>query len=409
MRDRPAFVVVGANLAGGRAVETLRAEGFDGRIVLIGAEPHRPYERPPLSKEVLRGEQVPAKAFLRDESWYAENGIEVRLGVRVTALDAAAKTLTLEDGERVAFDKCLLATGGRPRRLRVPGAELDGVFTLRTIEDALAIREHLAPAVPVVVIGAGFIGAEVAASATQMGCRVTVLEIADVPLGRALGPELGNIYAEILREHGIDLRTGVGVARIEGDTHARRVIASDGAALDAGAVIVGVGIDPEISLAEAAGLEVADGIVVDERCRTSAPDVFAAGDVANHPNPILGERIRVEHWQNAQNQGAAAARSMLGREEPFAEVPWFWSDQFDLNIQMAGHPISWDRIAFRGDIGSRSFSAFYLRAGAVAAVLGVNRFKDVRAGRALVAARTAVAAESLADEGIDLKSLVPKG
>lgn len=404
----PTFVVVGANLAGGRAVETLRAEGFDGRVVLVGAEPHRPYERPPLSKEVLRGEQEPAKAYLRDEPWYAENDVELRLGTRATDLDPAGKTITLEGGERLAYDRLLLATGGRVRRLEVPGADLDGVFTLRTIDDALAIRERLSPGAPLVVIGAGFIGAEVAASAKTIGCEVTVLEIAEVPLGRALGEEVGRVYAEIPRERGVDLRTGVGVERIEGDGRVRRVIATDGSALDAEAVVVGVGVDPETSLAEAGGLDVANGVVVDERCRTSAAEVFAAGDVASHPNPILGERIRVEHWQNAQNQGAAAARSMLGAGEPFAEVPWFWSDQFDVNLQMAGHPTRWDRLAFRGDVAARSFSIFYLRDGVVVAVLGVNRFKDVRAGRALVAARAAIAPEVLSDEGTDLKALASR-
>lgn len=405
MAARPTFAIVGANLAGGRAAETLRAEGFDGRIVLIGAEPHRPYERPPLSKEALRGEAPYEKAFLCSEEWYVENDIELRLGVTATEFDPAAREIGLDGGERVAFDKLLLATGGRVRRLAVPGADLDGVLTLRTIDDSERIRARLIPGAPVVVIGAGFIGSEVAASAKMLGCRVTVLEVAPVPLGRALGPELGRIMGEIHREHGVDLRTGTGVERIEGDRGVARVVASDGATLEAAAVIVGVGIDPEDGLARRAGLEVSNGIVVNERCETSAPDIYAAGDVANHPNPILGERIRVEHWQNAQNQGAAAARAMLGHAEPFAEIPWFWSDQYDLNIQMAGHATSWDRIVFRGDVDARSFSAFYLRGGLIAAALAVNRAKDVRAARGLIKDKVRVDPALLADESTDLRAL----
>jgi 3-phenylpropionate/trans-cinnamate dioxygenase ferredoxin reductase subunit len=403
---RPTYVVVGANLTGGRAVEALRADEFDGRIVLVGAEPHRPYERPPLSKELLRGEVPPDKPFLKDEAWYAQNDIELVLGVPATAIDPGEKTVALSDGRRLSYDKLLIATGGRVRTLNVPGADLEGVFTLRTIDDALAIRERLMPGAPVVVIGAGFIGSEVAASAKTVGCEVTLLELAPVPLVRAIGEECGRVCAAIHREHGVDLRTGIpGIERIEGDGGARRVVLTDGSKLDAAVVVVGVGIDPATELAESAGLELANGIVVDERCETSIPDIYAAGDVAHHPNPVLGERIRVEHWQNAQNQGAAAARAMLGKLDRYEDLPWFWSDQYDVNIQMFGHPVAWDRIVFRGDVDGRSFSAFYVKDGRVLAVLAINRAKEARAARALIQNQTPVTPEALADEGTDLKAL----
>lgn len=397
------FVVVGANLAGGRAVETLRAEGFDGRIVLVGAEPHRPYERPPLSKEILRGEWELEKAYLRPEAWYAENEIKLRLGVRASSLDAAGRTVTLADGDDLPYDALLLATGGVPRTLPIPGSDAEGVFLLRTIDDSLALRERLTPGAPLVVVGAGFIGCEVAASARMLGCDVTVIEVFDVPLLRALGKEVGGIWGEVLRERSIDLRTGTGVERIDAGTEGLRVVTAEGPAIDAAAVVVGVGIAPAVELAERAGIRTDDGVIVDERCETSVPGVYAAGDVARHPNPILGERIRVEHWQNAQNQGTHAAKCMLGSEEPFTEVPWFWSDQFDLNLQMSGHPSRWDRIVWRGDIAARTFAAFYLDSGRVVAAVGVNRGKDVRAARGLIG--KAAPPDVLADEGTDLRAL----
>lgn len=409
MAPRKTFVIVGANLAGGRAAETLRAEGFDGRVVLVGEEPHRPYERPPLSKEVLRGEKEPATAFLREESWYVANDVELRLGERAASIDPRDRTVTLVGGDRLAYDALLLATGGRVLTLRGPGTDLDGVFTLRTIDDAVAVRDVLRPGEPVAVVGAGFIGSEVAASARTVGCDVTVFEFAPVPLVRALGEELGRIYGEIHRERGVDLRCGVGVDRIEGEKRAERVVASDGTGVEAAVVVVGVGIDPATELAEAAGVECDNGILVDERCRTSAPGVFAAGDVARHPNPILGERIRVEHWQNAQNQGAHAARAMLGRTEAFSEIPWFWSDQYDHNLQMIGHPTAWDEIVLRGDVDGRSFTAFYVRDGAVVAAFGLDRGAEVRAARRLLLARTRVSREALADDGTDLASLAVPG
>ena len=399
-------IIVGANLCGGRAAETLRQEGFDGRVVLIGAEPERPYERPPLSKEFLRRETERERVFLRPAEFYAEQEIELRLGVRATGVDLRERAVVLETGERLRFDKVLLAAGGRVRRLAVPGSQLEGVYYLRTIADCERIAAELAPGRRVVVIGAGFIGAEVAASARMTGLEVTVLEGGQVPLARALGPEMGRIYGDIHREHGIDLRLSTRIERLEGGRRVERVMTSDGEAVGCDFVVVGIGIDPETGLAEGMGIEVGNGIIVDEHCRTNVDGVFAAGDVANFPNPILGERLRLEHWANAQNQGVAAAKAMLGSEEPYADVPWFWSDQYDLNLQYVGYASSWDRIVIRGSVPERRFTTFYVKDGRLRAAMTLNRTRDIRPSRELIRARVQVDAEKLQDEDVELRSLV---
>jgi 3-phenylpropionate/trans-cinnamate dioxygenase ferredoxin reductase subunit len=325
--------------------------------------------------------------------------------VRADVVDPRDHVVLLESGRRIDYDKVLLATGGRPRPLDVDGFQLDGVHMLRTLDDSLAIKAQLQPGAQVVVVGAGFIGAEVAASARVMGCAVTMFEIADVPLSRVLGAEVGQRYAAIHREEGVVLHTGVGLTRIEGNGSVRRVVATDGTVHDADVVIAGVGIVPDMSVATTSGIEVGNGIIVSDRCETSVPDVFAAGDVALHPNPILGQIIRVEQWQNAQHQAAAAARNMLGHHEPFTEVPWFWSDQYDVNLQMAGLPTASDDVVFRGDNTSRTFSVFYLREGVLVGVVGLNRTKDVSHGRRLIHEHAAVSPDALADDSVDLASL----
>jgi 3-phenylpropionate/trans-cinnamate dioxygenase ferredoxin reductase subunit len=398
------IVIVGANLAGGRAAEELRKRGFDGRITLIGEEPHRPYERPPLSKEFLRGEQPLEKAYLRPEEWYGENNVDLMLGARATRLDLSERKVEISDGSAIGYDAVLLTTGGRPRQLQSPGATLEGIMTFRNVDDAARLSEKLGPGARIVVVGAGFIGSEIAAGARSRGADVTVLEAEPVPLVRALGEELGKVHGQIHRDNGVDLRTGVKVEGFEGDGHVARVLTSEGP-IDADFVVVGVGITPNVELAQEAGIDVANGIVVDEQCRTSAEGVYAAGDVAFHPNPILGERIRVEHWQNAQNQGAAAARAILGGTEPFAEVPWFWSDQYDVNLQMAGHPLHWNKLVYRGDPATRAFSAFFLNDERLVAAVGFNKGKDVRAARALIEAGISPPAEVLSDESTDLRAL----
>jgi 3-phenylpropionate/trans-cinnamate dioxygenase ferredoxin reductase subunit len=408
MAPRSTVVIVGANLAGGRAAEALRKEGFDGRIFLVGEEPHPPYERPPLSKEYLRGEMPREELFVQPESFWAEQEIELLMGVRAVSLDLAHKRVELSSGERLSFDKLLLATGGRVRRLEVPGADLEGIHYLRTVDDSEALARELRPGRRLAIVGAGFIGSEVAASAREKGLEVTMIEVLPLPLQKALGPEVGRIYADIHRQHGVELVLGEGVERFEGDSRLQAVVTSTGRRIECDLALVGVGIVPATELAEAVGLTVDNGIVVNEFCQTSHPDVYAAGDVANFYSPVLGRRLRVEHWHNAQNQGMAAARSML-RGEPYAEVPWFWSDQYDLNMQYVGFADAWDRLVFRGDVEARRFTAFYLRQGRLQAALAINRPRDIRAARELIQARAALDPERLADESQDLRSLLPQG
>lgn len=400
------LVVIGANLAGGRAVETLRQEGFDGRVVLVGDEPDRPYERPPLSKQVLRSEAEPSSVFLREESWYAEHDVDLALGRRAVRLDPEVRRIVLDDGEELGYDSCLLATGGRPRILEVPGAGLDGVRYLRTLADATALAAALREQPRVVVIGAGFIGAEVAASARAAGCPTTMLELLDLPLVRVLGEQVGRVYAEIHADHGVELRLGEGVERFDGDGRVEAVVGASGRVYPADLVVVGVGMVPNVELAERAGAEVADGIVVDDRCRTSLPGVFAAGDVARRPDAYSGGSIRVEHFQNAANQGPAAARNMLGRDEAFQEVPWFWSDQYDVNLQMAGHPPADGQRVVRGDIAAREFVCFTLAGGRVASAVGLNAGRDIAVARRLIERGVAVDAQTLADPGVNLRDLL---
>jgi 3-phenylpropionate/trans-cinnamate dioxygenase ferredoxin reductase subunit len=399
------FMIVGANLAGGRAAEALRRQGFDGRVMVVGAEPYPPYERPPLSKAILLGKQEPHEAFLRPLADWHELDIELRLGARVLQLLPSEGAVELACGERVPADKVLLCTGGRVRQLAVEGAELDGVHYLRDIDDALAIRSKLVAGSSVVVVGGGFIGAEVAACARESGCAVTVLEVAEVPLWRVLGLELGELIARAHRDRGVNIRTGVGVDRIEGDSRVRAVVSTDGRVIQADVVVVGVGIDPAIELAELAEIKTGNGILVDEFCQTSLDCVYAAGDVANHPNLILRERVRLEHWQNAQNQAIAAAQSMLGGTKPFAEVPWFWSDQYELNIQMAGHTRATDSVVWRGDRDGMDFSAFYLRDGVLVGVVAINRGREVRAAMKLIESRAVVRPADLADQSVDLRKI----
>lgn len=401
------FAVVGANLAGGRAVETLRSEGFTGRLVLVGAEPDLPYERPPLSKELLLGTKVSADTLLQPRSFYDEQDIELRLGRRAVRLLPASRELELDDGGWIVADKVLLCTGSRPRMLRAPGSDLAGITYLRTLEDAARIRAALLAGASVVVVGCGFVGTELAACARLMGNPVTMLEL-DVPLGRALRREVGERLTDLHRENGVNVRIGAGVARFEGDGRVRRVVTTDGCTIDADLVVVGVGAEPATELADSAGIATGNGILVDERCRTSQPGVYAAGDVANHPNPILGERIRVEHWQNAQNQGMAAARSMLGSEAAYHDVPWFWSHQYDVNLQVAGHPRDDDQVVWRGSLNGLDFTAFFLRGGVLVGAMSANRPREVRAATKLIARRGRPDPEWLTDPTVDLLRSAPE-
>jgi 3-phenylpropionate/trans-cinnamate dioxygenase ferredoxin reductase subunit len=399
------FVVVGAGLAGGRAVETLRQEGFGGRIILLGAEDLRPYERPPLSKAVLQGTAPDEKVFLRSVDYYAEQDIELRVGVPAKGLSIGDRSVILANDVRVRYDKLLIATGVKLRQLAAPGVELPGVFYLRTLADARRIREAMANASRVVVVGAGFIGAEVAASCRVRGIDVTLLEVLPVPLQRALGDVVGGIYAEIHRDHGVDLRLGEGVREFRGDGRLEQIVTTSGDVIDCQAAVVGVGVVPDVDWLAGSGLALANGISIDEFTRTNVPDIYAAGDVASWWHPTLGERLRVEHFENAQNQGVAAARSMLGTLEPYAPVPFFWSDQYELTLQYVGHASGRDGVVFRGDVASRKFLVFYLRDGYVRAALGINRHREVSAARKLIRDRVPVTASQLADEQVDLRRL----
>lgn len=397
-------VVVGGGLAGATTAFTLRAGGFDGRIVVVCEEDRQPYSKPQLSKAVLRREPAGQKTDLRPPDWYGMQRIELLLGRQATGLHVTAREVELSDGERLRYDHLVLATGGRPRSL--PGADgVPGVLSLRTLDEAHALRERLGPGRSLLVVGGGFIGAEVAASARQTGTNVTVLEAESAPLSRLLPSVLSGVYARLHRDRGVDLRVGTGVVHLEADGEEVSAVDTRGGHHRADTVVVAIGITPDTALAENAGLAVDNGITVDEYCRTSAPDVYAAGDVANHPNPLLGRRVRIEHWQNAQHQAAAAARTILGRGEPFAEIPWVWSDQYEVNLQIAGLPQPTDEVVLRGDAGSLDFSAFLVRDGLLTATIGVNRAGDVRAGRRLIGHGYRPDPALLRDEGVDLEAL----
>jgi 3-phenylpropionate/trans-cinnamate dioxygenase ferredoxin reductase subunit len=393
------IVIVGAGMTSAAAAEALRQAEFDGRILIVGREPHLPYERPPLSKEYLRGEHGREALPIRGQDWYEQHDVELRLGTEVTSLDASGPAVELGDGEVIDADAVLLATGGVPRRM--PGKPSERVLYLRTVEDADRIRDLMASG-RLVVVGAGFIGAEVAASARAREVEVTLLERNGTPLARALGEEMGRLYGDIHRDHGVDLRTGAMVEGIEDTAGGVVVRLGEDQAIEADAVLVGVGIAPSTELAEAAGLDVDDGVLVDQRCRTSADGVFAAGDMANHLHPLFG-RLRVEHFDNAIKMGAAAARSMLGSEEAFDDPHWFWSDQYDVNLQYVGFAREWDDVVIRGSTDDRRFVAFYIHRGVLFAALGMNRGRDVRRAMKLIGTRPDPAL--LRDEDTDLRTL----
>jgi 3-phenylpropionate/trans-cinnamate dioxygenase ferredoxin reductase subunit len=374
-QDDRTFVIVGASLAGAKAAETLRTQGFTGRVVLVGEEPEPPYERPPLSKGYLLGSDERDTAFVHDRAWYDKQNIELRTGVRAEAIAPGEHTVTLAGGERLGYDKLLLTTGSVVRTLPVPGADLPGVHYLRRIEHSDALRGVLVEGARVVVVGGGWIGLEVAAAARTHGAAVTLVEIDSLPLRQVLGDEVAQVFADLHAAHGVDLRFGTGVREIVGrEGRVASVLLDDGSSLPADAVVVGIGITPAVELAEAAGLDVDDGVLVDAALRTSDPDVYAAGDVASVEYPQLQRRLRVEHWSNALNGGPAAARSMLGQDVGYDRVPYFFTDQYDLGMEYTGHaePGGYDQVVFRGDVPGREFIAFWLADGRVLAGMNVN-------------------------------------
>ena len=403
----PTIAIVGVSLAGSSAAATLREEGFDGRTVLIGAEPQLPYDRPPLSKNYLRGTTSFEKTLLRPPEFYRERDIEMRLGTTVTRVDAEKRMLALQDGERLEFDQLLIATGGRNKRFPIPGIDLPGVYDLRTVADADRIREAIGHGGRAVVVGLGFIGAEVAASMRQSGLEVVAVEPFKTPLYRALGEEIGRVVEGLHRDNGVEMILDDAVTAFEGSGKVERVVTRNGRRIECSLAVFGLGIEPATELVAGTPVRVDNGIVVDDQCRTNVPGIFAAGDVANHHHPVCGRRIRVEHWQNGVKQGAAAARSMLGRGQSYDEVHWFWSDQFDANIQYAGFHAPWDRMVVRGSLPERKFLAFYLTEGRVESVVAINQGRDMRRTLPIIKARVAVDPARLEDPNVDLRTLAP--
>jgi len=413
---RDPIVILGGGLAGGNAAATLRDEGFRGRVMIISQEPGVPFGRPPLSKTYLRSEEDLRGWYVRPAGWYQEHDVELRTGARAVAIDAAARTVVLDPDTELRYHQLLIATGGRNRRLRVPGAELPGIHYLRTVAECDAIKAQAAANRRAVVVGMGFIGCEVAASLTQLGVRVTVIFPGKVPLARVLGEDVGALIANIHRANGVDLLAGEQVAGFDGATRVEAVVTGSGKRVACDFAVVGVGIAPEVTALAGSSIGQENGVLTDERCRTSAPGVYAAGDVANHQHPLFG-RIRVEHFNNAEKQGAAVARIMLGSADPYAYVHTFWSDQYEHKIEYVGHAATWDDFVVRGSMTEGKLVGFYLLDGVVRAAVGLDRGGDPEldhdgemadAGR-LVAQRARPAPGRLADGRADLWSLVPGG
>jgi 3-phenylpropionate/trans-cinnamate dioxygenase ferredoxin reductase subunit len=374
MADNRTFVIVGAGLAGAKAAETLRTEGFTGRVVLLGSDPERPYERPPLSKGLLLGTAARDTVHVHDANWYPDHEIDLRTTCTVTAIDRASRRVRLADGEELSYDKLLLATGASPRGLRVPGTDLDGVLQLRTLDDSARISQAVVAGTRLVVIGAGWIGLEVAAAARARGASVTVVETADLPLQGVVGARLAATFAALHLEHGVVFHFGAHTRELRGTGRVSHVVLADGTVLDADVVLIAVGVTPDVELAEAASLKVDNGILVDSRLCTDDPDVFAAGDVAAIEHPLLGARVRVEHWSNALHSGPAAARAMLGQNVSYDHLPYFFTDQYDLGMEYAGWipPGTTTDLVIRGDLGRREFVAFWTIGGRVVAGMNVN-------------------------------------
>lgn len=410
MNSKRSFVIVGAGLAGAKAAEALRTQGFDGRIVLVAGENEYPYIRPPLSKEYLTGAAERDSIYVQRAEWYAEQRIDVLLGRRASALSLDAHELTLVDGEVLHYDKLLLATGATSRRFPGPGADLGGVHHLRTVDESTRLREALAPGSrQVVIVGAGWIGLEVASAARHYGNDVTVLGREAVPLLGAVGDEVGAVFAELHRENGVDLRVSTGVRELVGDAdRVTAVILDDGAVVAADVVVVGIGALPNVELARTAGLTVSNGIVVDASFRTNDPDVYAVGDVANVFHPVLGRHQRIEHWANAEHAGPAAGRSLLGQAVGYDEIPYFYTDQFDLGMEYSGYgDLARDaEVVFRGDRAGRAFLAFWVADGRVVAGMNVNLWDVNETVQRFIRSRVRVDPDRLADESIALEDLL---
>ena len=399
------FIILGASLAGAKAAEELRERGFDGKVVLVGSEQERPYERPPLTKDYLRGESDRDKAYVHPEGFYAEHEIELESGVTATGIDPDASTVALQDGSELHYDRLLLTTGAQPREIPVPGADLEGVYYLRTLGDSDLLRQRLDAGGRVAVIGGGWIGSEFAASARQKGLEVALIDPLEIPMARLFGDEVGSFYRDVHAQHGVELLLGDGVRSFEGDDAVARVTTTSGKTVECDFVVVGIGVAPRVALAEAAGIKIDNGIVVDEHLRTSAANVFAAGDVANAWHPFYEQQIRVEHWANALNQGPAAARSMLDDKAGYERLPYFFSDQYDVGMEYSGHAIDWDEVVFRGSPDSGEFVAFWLHESRVIAGMNVNVWDVNQHVQELIRSRVRVNAAELADPDTSLESM----
>jgi len=401
------IVIAGAGHAAGQVVTTLRQQKFGGHVTLIGEEPYLPYQRPPLSKKFLAGDMAPERLFVKPPSFYEDPSIDVMLGRAVTGIDRQQKEVSTDQGETISYDTLILALGSRVRRLPVAGADLPGVHYLRGIADVEAIRESLKADTSLVVVGAGYIGLEVAAVARTLGANVTVVEMADRVMSRVVSPEISDFYQIEHTNHGVKLKLSTTVTAILGKKRVKAVETGNGDSIPADLVIIGVGIVPNTELASDAGLPVDDGIVVDDHCRTSDPDIYAVGDCTRHPNDIYGRQLRLESVQNALEQAKVAADNICGKDTSYCEVPWFWSDQYDLKLQIAGLSADYDDVVIRGNPASRSFSCLYLGNGRLLAVDAVNSPRDFLQSKALIASRASVPTEKLADPDTALKDLVP--
>jgi 3-phenylpropionate/trans-cinnamate dioxygenase ferredoxin reductase subunit len=400
------FVIAGASLAGAKAAETLRSEGFAGRVVLIGDEPVRPYERPPLSKAYLRGEVGFDDAAVHPEGFYADHDIELLTSTSVTSIDPNTKQIEMDPGGLLAYDQLLLATGAIPRQVAIPGGQLAGIHYLRSLSSCDSLRAALERATRLVVVGAGWIGSEVAASARQLGKEVALIEAAQVPLERVLGTEVGTMFRDVHADKGVDLHMGVGVQEFRGTAAAEQVVLADGSVVSGDLFVVGVGVSPRTELAQAAGLALDNGIVVDQHLATSAPGIWAAGDVANAYHPVFDARIRLEHWSAALNQGPVAAKNMLGQHVEYRKIPYFFSDQYDLGMEYNGFAAHWDQVVYRGDPENREVIVFWLEAGVPVAGMNVNVWDVSEPIAALVAAKRQVDPARLGDPDTDLASLL---
>ncbi len=399
------FVIVGAGHAAGQLAASLRQGSFEGEIVLIGDEPYIPYQRPPLSKKFLAGEIEIDRVYFKPPEFYDEANVTLRLGETVTEISASAQTLTLASGEVLAYDKLALTTGSRVRKINCPGSDLKGLHYLRTIDDVDRLREEFKPDKKLVIVGAGYIGLEVAAVARKHGLDVLVLEMESRVLARVTSPEMSAFFQKVHQEAGVDIRLETALSGFEGDDRLERVICGE-KTFDADLALIGIGIVPNIELAEAAGVTCDNGIVVDEFCQTSDPNIFAAGDCTNLPSGLYQRRVRLESVQNALEQAKTAAAAMLGTQKEYDQVPWFWSDQYDLKLQIAGLAQGYDEVVLRGDPGARKFAAFYLKGGQLIAVDAINAAPEYMMGRKLIGEKAVVSPTRLADTSISMKEVV---